>query len=94
MMLRQLVIGIYYQLTRRHIQEEQNPQLCRCKNLKIAQYARFSISPALVDLHMHILFLEISMVIGLVSVYWINDRVCQILGYFKFIILVGYVKLR
>jgi len=43
---------------------------------------------------MHNLFLVISIVIGLFSVYLFNDRICQVLGYLKFIILAGYVKLR
>jgi hypothetical protein len=47
-----------------------------------------------VDLRVHILFFTRSIVIGLFSVYWINDRICQVSGYCKFIILVGYVKLR
>jgi len=42
---------------------------------------------------MHILFLVRSIVIGLFYLYWIDDRICQVLGYFKFIILVGNVKL-
>jgi len=43
---------------------------------------------------MHKVFLVRSIVTGLFPAYWINDRICQVLGYFKFIILVGYVKLR
>jgi hypothetical protein len=87
-MSRQLLIGTYYPLTRRHIQEEQILCCAAAKISKLAQYSRFSISPALVD------FLVRSIVLGLFSVYWISDRICQVLGYFKFIILVGNVKLR
>jgi len=47
-----------------------------------------------VDLRLHNLFLVISIVIGLLSVYWFNERICQVLGCLKFNILADYVKLR